>query len=86
VDVYKISGFHGREDVDVGLVGSNEMWTFWRNMLPPTSGLKMEFGTIQNRTNNMDFVFSLKKFCYLHYENLKSCIKNLHGEAMLSKY
>jgi hypothetical protein len=41
-------GSHGSEDINVGLLGSNNVWTCWqiptfqRNILPPTSGPKME--------------------------------------------
>jgi hypothetical protein len=46
--VYEIRGFHGGEDVDLGLLGSNAAWTFRqipmfrRNILPPSSGLMIE--------------------------------------------
>jgi hypothetical protein len=42
---YEISGSHSGEDVNVGLLGCNTMWTcrqiptFWRNILPQSSAL-----------------------------------------------
>jgi hypothetical protein len=46
--MYAIWGSHGGEDTDVSLLGSNAMWIFreislfWRNILSPSSGLKIE--------------------------------------------
>jgi hypothetical protein len=43
-----ITGSHGRKDVDVGLLGCDTVWTrkqiptFRRNILSPSSALKME--------------------------------------------
>jgi hypothetical protein len=38
----EISNSHSGEDVSVGLLGCDTMWTSERNILPPSSGIKME--------------------------------------------